>query len=179
MRDDLMLALRRGGINPDSLCAMQRILLTTDGTVTDMLEAYYREPMTVEPLAQEIIDSPERLSELGVEAGHPVLEREILLRGKVSGRKALHADTIIVPDRLPEQVRIGLLEKREPIGQLLLRDKLETYREIIRCERTAAGALARHFDCYDSAPLLTRTYIVVHAGRGIMRITERFPEYGM
>ncbi len=179
MREDLMLALRRGGINPDNLCAMQRILLTTDGTVTDMLEAYFREPMAVQPLAQEIIDSPEPLPELDIARGHPVLHREILLRGQISGRTALHANTIIVPDRLSEHLRHGLLEKKEPIGQLLLKDKLETYREIIRCERRAAADLARYFDCYNSAPLLTRTYIVTLGGQGIMRITERYPEYGM
>jgi chorismate-pyruvate lyase len=179
MREDLSLALRRGGIQPDNLCAMQRILLTTDGTVTDMLEAYYREPMAVTPLAQEVVDTPHPVPELDVAAGQPVLQREILLRGKLSGRKALHANTLIVLDRLPERLRVGLLEKQQPIGQLLLRDKLETYREIIRCERQAAGALAPHFDCYESAPLLSRTYVVTLGGRGIMRITERFPEYGM
>lgn len=179
MREDLMLALRRGGIDPNNLSAMQRILLTTDGTITDMLEAYFREPLAVVPLAQEIIDSPESLPECGVDAGHQVLRREILLRGKVSGRKVLHANTIIILDRLPERLRVGLLEKKEPIGQLLLRDKLETYREIIRCERQAAGALAIHFGCYDNAPLLTRTYVVTLGNQGIMRITERFPEYGM
>ena len=179
MREDLMLALRRGGIHPERLSAMQRILLTTDGTVTDMLEAYFREPMAVVPLAQDLVDSPEPMPELEVAAGHPVLAREILLSGKLSGRTALHASTIIVLDRLSDHLRAGLLEKKQPIGQLLLNDKLETYREIIRCERRAAADLASHFACYDSAPLLSRTYIVTLGGKGIMRITERFPEYGM
>jgi hypothetical protein len=30
-----------------------------------------------------------------------------------------------------------------------------------------------------AAPPLTRTYVVTLGGKGIMRITERFPEYGM
>ncbi len=45
-----------------------------------------------------------------------MLHREILLHGKVSGRTALHANTVIVPDRLSEHLRHGLLEKKEPIG---------------------------------------------------------------
>ena len=40
MRHDLVQALQRGGIDPRGLNPLHRILLTTDGTVTDMLEAY-------------------------------------------------------------------------------------------------------------------------------------------
>lgn len=36
-----------------------------------------------------------------------------------------------------------------------------------------------HVDCFDCAPLLTRTYVVILGGRGVMRITERFPGRGM
>lgn len=179
MREDLALALRRGGIHPDSLSPIQRILLTTDGTVTDMLEAYFREPMDVAPLAQDLIDSPTPIPELDVSAGHPVLRREIVLRGRISGRCVLHANSIVVTDHLEERLRTGLLEQKQPIGQLLLAAKLETFREILRCERRAADDLAHHFGLRGDAPLLSRTYVVTLQGKGIMRITERFPEYGM
>ncbi|NJK32917.1 MAG: DUF98 domain-containing protein [Deltaproteobacteria bacterium] len=179
MREDLAQALQRGGIDPRGLNPIHRILLTTDGTVTDMLEAYLQEPMQVIPLAQELIASREPIAELELEAGEPILRREILLRGKLSGRTVLHADSVIVPERLSERLRVGLLEKRQPIGQLLLADRLETYREIIACARREAGPLARHFHLYETASFLTRTYVISLGGRGIMRITEDFPEQGM
>lgn len=179
MREDLVRALRRGGIDARGLNAIHRILLTTDGTVTDMLEAYFQEPMEVMPLAQRLEHSDTRVDELDLAAGQPILRREILLRGKVSGRTVLHADSIVVPDRLSERLREGLLGQRRPIGELLLADKLETYREILHCTRREAGTLAQHFHLYETAPFLTRTYVISVGGQGIMRITETFPEQGM
>lgn len=179
MRDDLVRALQRGDIDPRGLDAIHRILLTTDGTVTDMLEAYFQEPMQVVPLAQEQQESRGPIHELDLDAGAPILRREILLRGRLSGRTVLHAESIIVPDRLSERLRVGLLEKQQPIGQLLLAERLETFREILGCARRQAGPLARHFHLYETAPFLTRTYVVSLGGRGIMRITEDFPEQGM
>jgi chorismate-pyruvate lyase len=179
MRDDLALALQRGGIDPRGLNAIQRILLTTDGTVTDMLEAYFQERMQVVVLAQQQLESPEPIHELELDLGQPILRREILLRGRLSGRTVLHAESVIVPGRLSERLRTGLFEKQQPIGQLLLAERLETFREIVHCARRQTGPLARHFQLYETAPLLTRTYVVRMGGQGIMRITEDFPEQGM
>jgi len=179
MREDLALALERGGIDPRGLNAIQRILLTTDGTVTDMLEAYFQEQMQVVVLAQELLDSPESIHELDLDPGQPILRREILLRGKLSGRTVLHAESVIVPGRLSERLRIGLMEKQQPIGQLLLADRLETFREIVLCTRRMVGSLARHFHLYETTPLLSRTYVIRLERQGIMRITENFPEQGM
>lgn len=179
MREDLSRALEEGSIDPGGLNAIQRILLTTDGTVTDILEAYLREPMDVVPLAQSIIAAAERVTDLDVDAGHEIMTREVLLRGRTSGHTVLHATTIVVPDRLGARLTAGLLERKQPIGRLLLAEKAETYREIKRCARGPANGLARHFHLYETAPFLSRTYVISHNGRGIMRITESFPEHGM
>lgn len=179
MRIDLSRALQTGGIDPGGLNAIQRILLTTDGTVTDILEAYFREPMKVVPIAQDFAEAAHDYAALHIRRGHGILNREILLQGAVSGHAVLHATTIIVPDRLPPRLRAGLLEQREPIGRLILADKLETYREIKCCERRRAGPLAGMFHLFESAPFLSRTYIVTLGGQQIMQITENFPENGM
>jgi chorismate-pyruvate lyase len=144
-----------------------------------MLEAYFQEPMQVVPIAQDLLDSPAPVAELDLAAGQPILHREILLRGGMSGRTVLHADSIVVPDRLSARLREGLLERQRPIGELLLADRLETYREILHCARREAGPLARHFHMYETAPFLTRTYVISVGRQGIMRITETFPEQGM
>ena len=179
MRDDLSHALEQGTIDPGGLNGIQRILLTTDGTVTDILEAYLREPMDVVTLAQSIVDAAEAVPDLDVDRGQEIMLREVLLRGRRSGHTVLHATTIIVPDRLSPRLKAGLLERKEPIGRLLLADKAETYREIKRCARRVANGLAQHFHVFESAPFLSRTYVISHNGRGIMCITESFPEYGM
>lgn len=178
MREDLQLSLRRSGIDPANLRDFQRVLLTTDGTVTDMLEAYYREPMAVEVLAQQQSPSPVAYRDLRIAEGHDILDREILLRGRLSGSVMLYARSQVAIDRLPEAIHRGLLEQRQPLGVLMLHERLETYREIIDCHREKAGALAAHFQIHDIAPLLSRTYVISHAGQPIIRVTEKFPEWG-
>lgn len=179
MREDVLTALRHTGMQIDNLNAIQRILLITDGTVTDILEAYFREPIEIVPLQQDITNSLEPVPELDLEAGSRIMQREILLRGKLSRRNMLHADSLIVPGRLSETLLEGLLLKKQTIGHLLLMHKLETHREIIQFRRQQAGRLAAYFAVHEEALLLARTYIVLLGGLAIMRITERFPEYGL
>ena len=54
MRHDLEESLERHAINPLTLSAFQRILLTTDGTVTEILEAFSGESIRVVKLFQEV-----------------------------------------------------------------------------------------------------------------------------
>jgi chorismate-pyruvate lyase len=184
MRTDLYVSMRRSGIDPGALKELHRIILTTDGTVTDILEAYHRERMTVLALHQDIVAAhtlpPAQQVALGIEtspAGE-VLKREILLRGEVSESCHLHATSVIVLDRLSEPVRLGLLDKKQPIGHLLLEHRIATFKEIIDCHRDPAGALATHFAISARAPMLSRTYVVSVAEGPLMLITEKFPEFG-
>jgi hypothetical protein len=47
LRYDLDESLTRSHIEPSRLSAFQRILLTTDGTLTEILEAYLFEPIQI------------------------------------------------------------------------------------------------------------------------------------
>ncbi|HEY5933186.1 MAG TPA: chorismate pyruvate-lyase family protein [Kofleriaceae bacterium] len=184
MRTDLYVSMRRSGIDPGTLKEQHRIILCTDGTVTDILEAYHRERMTVVTLHQDVVPAQDlsraQLTALGLDAtpASEVLKREILLRGEVSESCHLHATSVIVLDRLSEPVRQGLLDKKQPIGHLLLEQRIATFKEIIDCHRDPAGALATHFAISDRAPMLSRTYVISVEARPLMMITEKFPEFG-
>ncbi|HZA66819.1 MAG TPA: chorismate pyruvate-lyase family protein [Geminicoccaceae bacterium] len=178
MRTDLQRSLKRAPIDPGKLTSFQRILLTTDGTVTDMLEAYFWERMNVVRLFQDLyqIDREFAELELELEPGASVLERRILLQGKVSHRNRIYAQSFIVPDRLDEKVRDGLLNSHKPIGLLLLEDRLETFREILSVGKEAAGDLADHFAIAPDDYLIYRVYRIIARRLPIMLITEKFPE---
>ena len=184
MRTDLYVSMRRSGIDPGTLKELHRIILTTDGTVTDILEAYHRERMIVLALHQDVAAAstlPDaQRSALGLETTPEaqVLVREILLRGEISESCHLHASSAIALDRLPEPVRQGLLDKKQPIGHLLLEHRIATFKEIIDCHRDPAGALAAHFGITERAPMLSRSYVISVADRPLMYITEKFPEFG-
>jgi len=175
MRNDLEACLARHGMRLADLAPFEQILLTTDGTVTEMLEAVAGEPMRVVKLGQEprILAAP--LPGLRAEARARVVRREILLSGRRSGTPFLHAESWIAPDHLDARVRAGLEDSDKPVGLLLLEHRIETFKEILDCGQAPAAAIARHFGISADTAMLQRTYRMVSGGVPILLITERFP----
>jgi chorismate-pyruvate lyase len=184
MRSDLYLSLRRSGIDPEVLKELHRILLTTDGTVTDILEANFRERMVVVALHQEEVAAdtlpPAQQALLGLAAppGGEALKREIVLRGEISESAHLYATSVISLDRLEPALRVGLLEKKKPIGHLLLEYRIPTFKEIVEVRREPAGTLGKVFAIAENAPMLSRTYVMSIDRQPLMLITEKVPEFG-
>jgi chorismate-pyruvate lyase len=179
LRLDLQQTLKRSPINPKDLTSFQRILLTTDGMVTEMLEACFWERMKVIKLFQDYFTLEQDIPSLQVKKGEKVLQRKIFLRGRLSQKNHLYGDSIIVPDRLDEKIRDGLLKSNKPIGFLILENRLETFREILDCGKEKADDLAEHFNIEKDDFLIFRTYKVIANHQPIMLITEKFSENGM
>lgn len=134
------------------LSAFQRVLLMTDGTVTDVLEAYVGEGICIVGPAQSFsLESSEDLG-MGLLRNDRVLHRTVLLQGSVSGTNFIHGDSVIIPDRLPDSVLESLLTTAEPIGRLLTENRVETFREIVGVRFGAAADCARLFGVEASAP---------------------------
>lgn len=170
---DWFTALENGG---RPLSPFQRVLLMTDGTVTDVLEVYVGEIIRVVVLDQCLTQPPLGTLLAGVGRPEPLLQRSIVLRGSESGTVFIYADATIAVDRLDPSLLHGLLDGAEPIGRLLARDRIETFREIIEFGTEPAGAYGHHFAVEGSSTLLFRTYQIVVDRRPLMRITERFPK---
>ena len=176
MRFDLQNCLRRHGIELGALSPLQQILLTTDGTVTEILEAYAGEAMRVVKLEQATLDDAQPVPWLDAAHGGEILKRHILLQGAASRRNFLYAESRIAVAHLDERVRRGLLDSAKPIGLLLLEFRVETFKEILDCGRRPAGTLARHFAVVPDSRLVFRTYRMISGGRPVMLITEMFPD---
>lgn len=166
------------------LSPVLRALLTTDGTVTETLAAFFGEEVGVEVLSQGYRDYEGRANrELEAPVGTRMLERTIALVGATSGRRYAAAWSRIVPGLLPSGLQEGLLAEKEPLGKLMLGHRLETFRDIVACGRCAA-AEAPHLGIRCAAALgvepatgtVWRTYRVHTGGRPVMSITEYFPE---
>jgi chorismate-pyruvate lyase len=176
LRPDLRASLSQGHIDPARLGTLQRIILTTDGTLTEILEAYLQEKIRVVKLSEGIVSIVQDIDALELQVGSEVIERRILLQGHISHRNWIYAESIIVPDRLDEIYRERLLHSKEPIGRLWLEHRVETYKEIIHSARESAGNLAQYFGIDPESHLLSRTYRVFSNRQPIMTITEKFPE---
>ena len=175
-RADLEESLKKSHIDPAKLSVFQRIILTTDGTLTEILEAYLSEKIKLVKLAETIEPVAQNISLLDINCGQEVLQRKILLQGKISRNNWVYAESILVPDRLDEKLKNGLLVSQEPMGRLWLEHRLETFKEIVDSAREPAEDLADYFKIKRSDKLLSRTYRVFSGRSPIILITEKFPE---
>lgn len=176
MREDLDESLKKSHIEPSSLSTFQRILLTTDGTVTEILEAYFLENINVIKLAEGLVSTEKVIPVLELEKGSEIIERKILLRGKISRKNYLYAESVIVPDRLDVRFKDALLKSQTPIGKLWLQYKVETFKEIVDTGKEPSENLANYFLVEKGEKILFRTYRVLNNGKPVMMITEKFPE---
>jgi len=157
------------------LSLLQRILVTTDGTVTHILEAYAGEQIQVVKLEEthEIDDVEE--PELEAPGRRETLRRTILLQGKDTRRNYLYAKSVLLVDRMDPRLSRDLLATDEPIGKLLRQTRMETFREVLEVGNEPAGDRGQYFGVPASSPFISRAYRVIAGGRPAMLITEKFP----
>lgn len=156
-------------LEDDALGEFQKILLTTDGTVTQLLEIHTRQRIRVQKISQVIVAGGPQWLEAG--PGEPVLSRRILLRG--DSHPLLFAHSWLVLSRLPPGLQDSLVSTDTPIGQLWRAARLETYREIVEFRRERDAAVAALFG--NDEVLLSRSYRVCSGGSAMGLVTEKFP----
>lgn len=176
LRLNLDHSLTRSYIDPSTLSPFQRILLTTDGTVTEILEAYLFEPIQIVKLSEDTVSTTVDIPALDLPQGREIIKRKILLQGRISRKNFVYAESLIVPDRLEENFKYELLNTQVPMGRVWREKRMETFKEIIDSALESAEHLSEYFQLEQDAKMLSRTYQVFSASRPIMIITEKFPE---
>ena len=175
MRQDLNRSLIRNHIDPSKLSTLQRIVLTTDGTLTEILEAYLFEKIRIVKLSEGTVSITQDIPPLAIEQGSEVIERKVLLQGKISRKNFIYAESVLVTDRLDEKFKNELLYSKTPLGRLWLEHKLETFKEIIDTAEETAEKLLAYFPLQPEDKIFSRTYRVFSQRQPIMTITEKFP----
>jgi chorismate-pyruvate lyase len=168
--------LRNGSPAPESaitgdpsLSQLQKILLTTDGTVTQLLELLTGEKIRVEKLEHSLVEGAP--AALAVPPTETVVSRRILLRG--ASRPYMYAHSWLVPARMPPEMQQQMLHTDTPIGQLWKAARLETFREIVDFRRERDNNIATLFGT--DTLLLSRTYLIHAGGSPMGLIVEKFP----
>lgn len=156
-------------LEDERLSAREKALLVTDGTVTQLLEAFAGERITVKKLDQRLVKGGP--PSLAVGEDEPVMSRRILLRG--DRRAYLHAESWLVPSRLPPNMQEAMQNTDTPIGELWKAARLETFREILEVRRETNPEVSGLLG--GAGMLLARSYLVNTAGRPISLVIERFP----
>jgi chorismate-pyruvate lyase len=160
-----------------ALPALQRLLLTTDGTVTTALAAIAGEPVGVRNLGQHTVAIDGDDAALALWSGAKVLERRVLLHGTDSGTALLYGASRIVTHRLPRPARDALLDGGVPIGLVIRQHEIETFRVPLSVGvKPASGAAAVHLG---PGLMCWRTYAINASGRPLMIVHEQFPADGL
>lgn len=149
------------------LTLFQKILLCTDGTVTELLSLYCGEPIVARKLGETF--------ETAMHGGAPVrvLHRTVLLCS-AADEPVLYARSHFMFDRFPAAIQRDLLETTLPIGLLWRRERLEMHREIVERKRETDPSVAALLGVAEQAELLCRTYRIIHQGETLGTITEKF-----
>jgi chorismate-pyruvate lyase len=158
-----------GALNP-----AHRLLLTSDGTITDMLHSLMGEDIVMRKLHQQGFQTPARIEPLEVPAGTWLVDRRVLLQGAVTGRTYVYATSVIALPRLESRVRAEFLDSDTPLGRIWRKHRVETFKDIIAYRQAPAGDVAGYFDVDAATLVRSRTYRLLARGVAVMLITEHF-----
>jgi chorismate-pyruvate lyase len=164
-------------VHDPSLSLFQKVLLVTDGTVTQLIELYTGESIRVRKIENQIVGNhvvPTAVQHsLQTDDGNALLKRIILLCGEA--KSYLYAESYFVMERLPADMRSRLETTNIPIGLLWREARLETHREIIAYHRERNADVAAHLGVDADAELLSRTYLLYTNRQPMGMISEKFP----
>ncbi len=157
------------------LSPLHRILLTTDGSITRILEIVEDCEIAVETVAQEIIPADTQIArKLNIEPGDDVNHRIVNL--KDPEKTLIRAVSYTPLSRLKKEFREEIMKKDIPIGKIMSRLKIEARREIRDIGITRADSeLSRVFNLPLDSYLLKRNYDIIHQNEILLNITEIFP----
>lgn len=153
-----------------------RILITTDGTLTRMLNIVANDEIVVQIINQQILNG-EAVNMPDVEQlpSGRILRRNILLKGRSSGSPLVAAESLIAIDLLPLTVTTGLTTTEDPIGEVIAASCLETFKEEAKVwirELPDWVVLAGY---KSSQPrTVARRYRIITGGQPVLIITEYF-----
>jgi|Deesub1362B_J571_1020462.scaffolds.fasta_scaffold00320_32 beta-ribofuranosylaminobenzene 5'-phosphate synthase len=157
------------------LSPVHRILLTTDGSITRILEALEGCEVQVETVHQEVVKAKERIAKLlRIAGGEEVNHRIVNLR---SCRRILVRATSYAPlKRLEPRFRDAVMRADIPIGKIMAELEIESRREILSFSAFKANSqLASVFGIAEGELLLERNYTIIHRRKPLLYITEVFP----
>ncbi|MDI6654763.1 MAG: chorismate pyruvate-lyase family protein [Candidatus Hydrothermarchaeota archaeon] len=158
-----------------ALSPVQKILLTTDGSITRILKALRGEEIKVETEKQEVIKADRKIARLlKINEGDEVNYRVVNL--KDSNGVLIHAISYAPLRRLKKEFREDIMRRDVPIGRILAKLKIEARREIRNFGSMKADRkLSKLFGIPINALLLKRNYNIIHRNKILLNITEVFP----
>ncbi len=110
---------------------------------------------------------------LEVSKEYSVIAREVLLCGHKSAKVYVYASSLLLPERLPQEVKKRLQVETSGLGRILFEER----REILWYGYEHITQLAANIEQLTGKDFISRTYRIIVGGKPIMLINEKFPCY--
>jgi chorismate-pyruvate lyase len=153
------------------LSSTQKILLITDGSVTNILDVLMGH-VNINTLTQKFIPATKEMAvNLNINEGQTVNYRVVVIGTKIP---LIYAVSVVPLKLLDNQFKEDLIKADTPIGRILRKHNIESRREIktINVEE-ATPELSEIFDT--NSPMLNRTYNIIHNKEILIWLKETFP----
>ncbi|MDR2545088.1 MAG: chorismate lyase [Methanobrevibacter sp.] len=150
----------------------QKILLTTDGSVTTILDVLNGK-IAIKTLTQQFEKADSRIAKiLDIEENEEINYRVVLMHK--DDKPLIYATSYIPLKRLEHDIKENLIKANMPIGRILRKYNIESRREIeaIGIE-PKTDELLKLFN--SNADLLTREYVIIRDNEKLVWIKETFP----
>jgi chorismate--pyruvate lyase len=154
-----------------------RLLVATNGTLTRILGIVVEEEIIVQIIKQHIRPVAPGNAEFGQLSGSRILQRQVLLKGRSSGRGFVAAESLIAIDLLPRAITASLTSTECSIGEIMAAGRLETFKEpadVWIGKSPDWFAVAEHQT--PQPKIVGRRYRIIMAGQPVIIITEHFLE---
>ena len=150
----------------------QKILLTTDGSITAILDVLYGK-ITLSTLEQHFDTATPEISNLiNVDEGAKINYREVIMHK--NDENLLYALSYIPLERLTDEICCDLVRADIPIGRILKNYQIESRREVNKIYVEKPNK--RLTDLFDTREdMLAREYVIIHKNEVLMWIKEVFP----
>ncbi len=149
----------------------QKILLTTDGSVTAILDVI-KGHAKIETLEQKFIAADEKIAELlDIEVGDEVNYRVVVIE---TNEPLIYAVSLIPINRLENDFKEDIIRADIPIGRILRKHKIESRREIKSVYSEKPSPEISEIFNTDSV-MLARTYNIIHHDEILIWLMETFP----
>lgn len=150
----------------------QKILLTTDGSITAILDVLYGK-ISLFTIDQHFGIADESHAKLvDVDAGDEINFREVLMHKNT--QPLIYAISHVPLGRCSDEICADLLRADIPIGRILKNYNIESRREVKNIFIEKSNAKLKELFKTDE-DFLARDYVIIHDGEILMWIKEMFP----
>jgi chorismate-pyruvate lyase len=163
---------------------LDRMLLSTDGTVTTLLEACAGEAIATRTTREAGPAAPDLLLAavgrwwhpdeglLELVPGERMLARRVVLTGVGSGVPYLLGESLVAVDRLPAGMVERLMRAGSSLGRVLTAGSIATRRQLLEIAATRAAENSDDLGVSAGVTLARRTYRIAGAHRAAALVTE-------